>query len=219
MANPDDAARLPTAPFRDSPRGGCALVIIDLITTMEFGGAGTMLERVESVVAAVLRLRDAADAAAVPVIYVNDNFGEWHSERSRLVQRALAAEGPAADLVERIKPRESDYFIIKPQFSGFYATNLPVLLPKLGVDHLILTGIAADICVLFTAGDAHMRDYRMWVPEDAVAAQTPERGHWALEIMKKAMRAEIRSTRELPFKDWMERIAVGAQDCEPPREV
>jgi nicotinamidase-related amidase len=103
----------------------------------------------------ILKLRDQADADEVPVIYVNDNFGEWHSQKSRLVDRAHGG------LASELAPRENDYFIIKPQFSAFYATNLPVLLPKLGVRRLVLTGVATDICVLFTAADAHMRDYAL----------------------------------------------------------
>src|SRR3954469_23342826 len=173
------------APYRDTPRGHTALLILDMITEMDFSGAATMRRDVADVAATILKLRDAADQAGLPVIYVNDNFGEWHSERYRLVERALGSRG-AQELVARLAPRDGDYFIIKPQFSGFYATNLPVLLPKLGVDRLVLTGISADICVLFTAGDAHMRDYRLWIPADAVAAQTRERRGWALEIMKQS---------------------------------
>jgi len=198
----DTDAKPATAPARDAPRGGCALIIIDMITELDFEGAGAMLEEAETAAHAILRLRDAADAADLPVIYVNDNFGEWHSERSRLVERALAAESGSARFVETLKPRDGDYFIIKPQFSGFYATNLPVLLPKLGIDRLILTGMSADICVLFTAADAHMRDYRLWVPADAVAAQTPERRKWALEILRSAMGAEVRQTGALELHRW-----------------
>lgn len=200
---PAAEGRAPTAPFRDAPRGGTALIIIDLITEMKHEGAEAMREPVEAAARAVRRLRDEADAAELPVIYVNDNFGEWHSEGSRLVDRALK-QGVARSIVERLRPRDTDYFIIKPQFSGFYATNLPVLLPKLGVDRLILTGIAADICVLFTAADAHMRDYRLWVPGDAVAARTAERRCWALEIMRDAMDAETRPTDALPLSRWLE---------------
>lgn len=195
----------PTAPFRDAPRGRTALVLIDLVTEHDFDGAQDMRPEAARAADAVLALRDQADAADLPVIYVNDNFGEWHSERSRLVERAL--HGPCAAFVERLQPRERDYFIIKPQFSGFYATNLPVLLPKLGVSRLVLTGIAADICVLFTAGDAHMRDYKLWVPADAVASRTPERRDWALEIMRQAMGAETASTAELELADWAARDA------------
>jgi nicotinamidase-related amidase len=191
-----------TAPFRDAPRGGTALLIIDMITDLDFGEADAMRQEAQVAAEAILSLRDEADAADLPVIYINDNFGEWHSERSRLVERALASPS-GHDIVSRLIPREGDYFIIKPQFSGFYATNLPVLLPKLGVDSLILTGIAADICVLFTAADAHMRDYRLWVPEDATAAAKPERRRWALEIMRQSMKAEVRATEGLTIAEWV----------------
>ena len=201
MASEPEAGAV--APFRDAPRGGGALVIIDMITDMDFGGAREMRAHAVAAADAIAGLRDAADAAKLPVIYVNDNFGEWHSERSRLVDRALGGSNGTGELARRLRPRDRDYFVIKPQFSGFYATNLPVLLPKLGVSRLILTGIAADICVLFTAADAHMRDYALWVPEDAVASRTPERRGWALEIMKQSMMAEIRATSELSLERWV----------------
>jgi nicotinamidase-related amidase len=200
MAQDDAPHKNATAPFRDAPRDGTALLIMDMITELDFPGTGRMLDDVNEVADVILRLRDEADAARIPVIYVNDNFGEWHSERSRLVERALAVKGHG--FVDRIKPRDDDYFIIKPQFSGFYSTNLPVLLPKLGVSRLVLAGIATDICILFTAGDAHMRDYRMWVPADAVAAETRERHRWALEIMKTAMNADVRPTNQRGLEQW-----------------
>ncbi len=189
------------APYRDAPRGNTALMILDMITEMDFAGAAPMRREVAEAATAILKLRDAADKAGMPIIYVNDNFGEWHSERYRLVERALGS-GDGHEFVAKLAPRDGDYFIIKPQFSGFYATNLPVLLPKLGVDRLVLTGISADICVLFTAADAQMRDYRLWIPEDAVAAQTSERRRWALEIMKQSMGAEVRPTTKLTLSKW-----------------
>lgn len=189
------------APYRDTPRGHTALLILDMITEMDFAGASPMRRGVAAAAATILKLRDAADRLGLPVIYVNDNFGEWHSERYRLVERALGSKD-AQEFVAKLAPRDGDYFIIKPQFSGFYSTNLPVLLPKLGVDRLVLTGISADICILFTAADAHMRDYHLWIPEDAVAAQTPERRRWALEIMKQSMGAETRATSHLKLATW-----------------
>jgi nicotinamidase-related amidase len=107
-------------------------------------------------------------------------------------------------LAELVAPRDGDYFVIKPQVSGFYATNLPVLLPKLGVQRLVLAGIAADICVLFTAADAHMRDYQLWIPADAVASCRAEHRDWALQIMVKAMDADIRPTTERQLRAWVE---------------
>ena len=190
----------PTAPKRDKGRGGVALLIIDMINRFDFSGGEVLKAKAEALSTPIQALRGAMAAAEAPVIFVNDNFGEWHSEKTKLVRRAAEC---APGLIERMAPLEDDYFIIKPQFSGFYATNLPLLLPKLGVSRLVLTGIATDICVLFTAADAHMRDYALWVPEDAVAAQDAERGKAALDIMGRNLGAETASTSELDLPTWM----------------
>ncbi len=183
--------------------GGAALLIIDMINRMDFEGAEALREGAANASAAVLRLREAADRLGVPVVYVNDNHGQWHSERSRIVETCTGDDSPGREVSRRLAPRRDDFFVIKPQFSGFYATNLPVLLPRLRVSRLVLTGVAADICVLFTAADAHMREYRLWAPADAVASPEPKRTDWALEIMRETMGAETRPTGELGLEAWL----------------
>ena len=203
----------PVAPSRDSGRGGVALLIIDMINCFDFEGAEALRANAAAIVEPILRLRGDVERNGGHVIYVNDNFGEWHSERSRLIERALAGGN---DVAGRLAPKEQDYFVIKPQFSGFYSTNLPVLLPKLGASRLILAGVATDICVLFTAGDAHMRDYDLWVPEDAVATEEDERGAWALEIMRNSMGARTDSTEAFSIGEWIAaRDAAEAQEPQP----
>lgn len=185
--------------------GGAALLIIDMINDLDFEDASALREPAEAAAKIIVELRAQADRLGVPVVYVNDNFGQWHSERSKLIEHSLRnCEGRL--LVRLLAPRENDYFVIKPQFSGFYATNLPVLLPKLGVKHLVLTGVAADICVLFTAADAHMRDYRLWVPSDAVASSDDQRKGWALGIMQHSMGAETRRSCDLSLGGWIEEL-------------
>jgi nicotinamidase-related amidase len=191
------------APMRDQPRGATALLIIDMINDMDFSGAEAMKRGAIRAARTIARLREQAAAAKVPVIFINDNFGQWHSEKTRLLDHALRPDSEGRDIAERLRPAKDDYFVIKPQFSGFYATNLPVLLPKLGVSRLILTGIATDICVMFTAADAHMRDYALWVPEDAVAGTNAERDRWALELMRQSMDADTRPTSELSLAEWL----------------
>ncbi|HEX8382781.1 MAG TPA: isochorismatase family cysteine hydrolase [Sphingomonas sp.] len=188
---------------REPATGGTALLIIDMLNTLDFAGGEAMLPAATAAADAIRALRDKADAAGVPVVYVNDNYDQWHSERSRLVELCAAEDSLGRPLAERLAPRPDDYFVIKPQFSGFYSTNLPVLLPRLAASRLILTGVAADICILFTAADAHMREYELWVPEDAVAATDPKRTSWALEIMRDSMKADTRPTDALTLDDWI----------------
>lgn len=202
----DDTA---SAPARDQAAGRTALLIIDMINDLDFPDAEMMREAAGAAAERIAYIRDEAERANLPVIYVNDNFGQWHSEKSRLVDHAARDDSPGRHVVERLRPAKEDYFVIKPQFSGFYSTNLPVLLPKLGVSRLILTGMATDICVLFTAADAHMRDYALWVPEDAVAGTSRERQRWALELMRQSMKATTTATTEMTLDHWFAAAATG----------
>jgi nicotinamidase-related amidase len=203
MADQDDAAVI-----KGPAPGGVGVLIIDMINDLSFPGAEKLQPKVGAVASTVLTLRERADRLGVPVVYVNDNYGHWHSERSKIVEACAAAPGPGGELVRRIAPRPDDYFVIKPQVSGFYATNLPVLLPRLGVSRVVLTGVAADICVLFTAADAHMREYELWIPRDAVAGESDQRTEWALSIMRDALDAETRATSELALDDWVAKARV-----------
>ena len=186
-------------------KDGVALLIVDLVNAMAFEGGDALRERTEAIVEPLLRLREQADERGVPVIYVNDNRGQWRSDHAAIVDACLHDDSPARDIVERLRPRPDDYFVIKPHLSGFYATNLPVLLPKLGASRLVLTGVATDLCVLFTAADAHMRDYDLWVPRDAVASETAEGGDWALDIMARTMAADTTPVRERSIAGWTDR--------------
>jgi nicotinamidase-related amidase len=174
-----------------------------MINDLEFAEGGALLPHATAAADAIDQLSNAARKAGVPVVYVNDNYGQWHSERSLIMEHCSREGVLGRDIVKSLAPQEDDYFVIKPQFSGFYSTNLPALLPRLGAQRLILTGVSADICVLFTAADAHMREYDLWVPADCVASFDPQRTRWALEIMKNSMKAEVRSSAELGLEKWL----------------
>ncbi len=183
--------------------GGVGLLLVDVINPMDFEGADALRGPAAAAARAIRALRDQADALGVPVVYVNDNYGHWGSEKAAIVAACGSASPAGWTLVDLLAPRPDDFFVIKPQFSGFYATNLPVLLPHLGVNRVVITGLVADICVLFTAADAHMREYGIWVPADAIASESAERRHWALSIMSRSMAAEIRPAAELALSDWV----------------
>ena len=116
MATTDRDNNPPEAPFRDQAGNGVALLIVDMISQFDFAGAEALLPRALEVAKKIDALRQAAHRRGWPIIFVNDNFGEWHSEKSRLVAEALKNGNP---IVERLKPADDEYFIIKPQLSAF----------------------------------------------------------------------------------------------------
>ena len=104
---------------------------------------------------------------------------------------------PGKVLVERLQPDEQDYFVLKPKHSGFFATTLETLLRYLGAEILIMTGIAGDRCVLFTANDAFLREFKIFVPSDCVVSNDAKQNRQALKLMQRVLKADIRPSKKL----------------------
>jgi nicotinamidase-related amidase len=165
------------------PKSRTALLLVDTVNPFDFEGGRAFARRSLRVARAIVRLRDRATRAGLPVIYVNDNLGKWRSDADALVQWCSRPEMPGGPIVAMLKPRKTDYVILKATLSGFHQTPLDSMLRLGEVRTIILSGFAADNCVLFTAADAYMRDYRLVVPRDCVGAQTPEALHRSLKTM------------------------------------
>jgi nicotinamidase-related amidase len=147
-----------------------ALLIIDMLNPLDFKEGKHLLKRALPAAKALAKLKARAKTKKIPVIYVNDNFGRWKSDWREIYARCASDDSLGKPLAQLLQPEPDDLFVLKPKHSGFYSTNLDVLLRELKVKRLILTGIAGNICVLFTANDAHMRDYEVIVPRDCFAS-------------------------------------------------
>ena len=148
----------------------------------------------------IARLRKKAKAAGIPVIYVNDNFGKWQSDFRKLVDHCLNDNVKGKPIAQLLQPDERDYFVLKPKHSAFYSTSLDLLLRYLKTNTLILTGIAGNICVLFTASDGYMRDFNLLVPQDCIASETEADNQHALAYMSKVLKADTRLSTDIDFK-------------------
>jgi nicotinamidase-related amidase len=144
-------------------------------------------------------LKKKARAAGVPCVYVNDNFGRWRSNLQDIIEQALRAGSRGRALVEQLIPDSHDYFVLKPKHSGFYQTPLELLLKHLGAERLILTGVSTNSCVLFTAGDAYMRDLKLAVPQDCVAACNEKEHQFAIDQMQDMLKADITPSANVDF--------------------
>ncbi|HEV7404458.1 MAG TPA: isochorismatase family cysteine hydrolase [Chthoniobacteraceae bacterium] len=173
------------------------LLLVDVINDFAFPEAPRLLRHALPAARKIAALKKRLRAKGIPAVYVNDNFGRWRSDFRTQVERCIGEEARGAPVARLLIPAEDDYFVLKPKHSGFYASSLDVLLKNLGAKKLIITGFAADICVLFTANDAYMRDFEVIVPADCTAAETTEAKHRACAEMKRFLRAEIRPSSKL----------------------
>ncbi|MEY2528271.1 MAG: hypothetical protein QOJ05_361 [Verrucomicrobiota bacterium] len=174
-----------------------ALLLIDVVNDLDFPEADALLRCARPMARKLLRLKRRAKKAGIPVIYVNDNFGRWRSDLRRQVQHCLREKSRGREIVALLQPEEEDYFVLKPKHSGFFSTTLETLLRYLGSRKLIITGIAGNFCVLFTANDAYMRDYELIVPSDCTASNSAAENRQALALMRKFLKADIRPSSKL----------------------
>jgi nicotinamidase-related amidase len=181
-------------------KSAVALLLIDVINDLDFPGAAELLRYALPMARQIAALKERAKQHGIPVIYVNDNFGRWRSDFNAQVEHCLQDDVPGKPLVELLHPDDDDYFVLKPKHSGFFSTTLDTLLEYLGVKAVILTGIATNICVLFTANDAYMRDFQLVVPCDCVASNTQEDNRYALEQIRKVLKADTRPSAEISFQ-------------------
>jgi nicotinamidase-related amidase len=133
------------------------------------------------------------------VIYVNDNFGQWRSDFRRTVAHCTAKTSNGRRVSMRMRPTRADYFVLKPKHSGFYDTTLETLLDDLKIRRVIVSGIAGNICVLFTANDAYMRGLKVYAPSDCIVSNTAADNEAALRQIELVLKGDITPSDRLSF--------------------
>ncbi|RAJ92484.1 nicotinamidase-related amidase [Larkinella arboricola] len=174
-----------------------ALLIIDMINDLEFPEGEVFLEPATRAAEKIAALKQKARNLNIPVIYANDNFGRWRSDFTEVVEHCLNDGVRGQPLAELLRPDSDDYFVLKPKHSAFYATTLETLLEYLKAKRLIITGLSADVCVLFSASDAYMREFELYIPSDCVASGSAEHTQETLEYVERVLSADTTPSDQL----------------------
>jgi len=174
---------------------GTALVVLDMLNAYEHEEAEELARGVAATIGGVRTLIDRAHEAEVPVVYVDDNHGDWNSSSEELAAKAMAGRHP--ELVEPVLPAEGDAFVIKARHDAFYETPLEYLLAQMRVDRIVFAGQVTEQCVFYSALDAYVRHFRPVIATDAVAAIYADLAEAALQMMERNMDAELGRAADL----------------------
>jgi nicotinamidase-related amidase len=176
-----------------------ALILIDVINDMEFESGEALLKNALPAARKLSQLIRRARDAGVPVIYVNDNFGKWRSDFRQQLGHVLEDGVRGEPIAKLLRPDDEDYFVLKAKHSGFYHTQLDLLIDYLQVRTIVLAGFQTDMCVLFTASDGYLRDLEIIVPSDCSAAASVEHHERGLEHMSRVLHAQTTPSGEIDF--------------------
>lgn len=149
----------------------------------------------------MIRLVDRARELDVPVVFIQ----EVHKRDMVDIGRELeGAEGPHCieddpknDFIEGLDPRPEEFHIKKRRYSAFFGTELEIVLKAYKADTVILFGGLTDVCVHYTAVDAHQHDYRVRVASDAVGGSSQRAHDAALEAIEYLQSDALATTDEL----------------------
>jgi nicotinamidase-related amidase len=181
------------------PVHGTALLLIDVINDLAFEGSDPLIAQSALMSARLAALKRRAVAAGVPAIYINDNFGRWRSDFRQTVRHCTSASSPGRMMSRRLRPTAKDFFVLKPKHSGFFDTTLDTLLQALRIRRLIVTGVAGNICVLFTANDAYMRELKLYAPADCIASNSLDDNDYALRQIATVLKGNVAESERLSF--------------------
>ncbi|MCH8055513.1 MAG: cysteine hydrolase [Deltaproteobacteria bacterium] len=147
-----------------SPKGSCAQ-------------RGEDVSVAEAMVPILIRLIEKARRVALPIIYVKTTHSEWTDTPSWMYRKSqqkelnTCREGSwGAELYEGISPLPEERVVIKHRYSAFINTDLNTVLKAKGIQSVLVTGVATNVCVETTARDAYMYDYYVTMVEDCAAA-------------------------------------------------
>ncbi|MCM3571369.1 cysteine hydrolase family protein [Neobacillus mesonae] len=170
-----------------------ALIIIDMINDFDFHSGPVLANKAKKIAQPIKKLKDHFNRMKMPVVFINDHYNLWQADYQRIIQHCQNSY--SQPILQLLHPEKDDFFLIKPKHSAFYGTALNTLLHQLKADTLILTGIAGNICVLFTANDAYMREFRLLVPSNCVASVDDQDNTYALKMMQNVLKANIEPIR------------------------
>jgi nicotinamidase-related amidase len=180
------------------PQARTAVLLIDVLNPFDFPGGEAFARRARRTASTIARLANRARLAQIPVIYVNDNLGRWRSDMDSLL--AFCSDRPGAPIVNALRPHDDDHLVLKSTLSGFFQTPLETMLRSGGVTTLVLAGFATDNCVLFTAADAYMRDFKVILATDCLAAQSTKEHRAALTRMKALLKAAAVASKDVRLR-------------------
>jgi len=172
-----------------------AVIVIDMLN--DFLTGSLKCDRAQRIISPLRELIESARAHRIPVIYSNDSHYRGVDRELLLWGEHAMANTTGAEVIEELKPSSDDYVIPKRRYSGFFQTDLHLLLNELMVETLVITGLHANMCVRHTSADAFYWGYRLLVPRDGTEAFTEEDYAGGLEYLAKVYGAEITSIEEI----------------------
>lgn len=171
------------------PQKKVAIIVVDMLN--DFVTGALRCDRAKAIVPKTAELLQAARRYGVPVIFSNDAHLKGIDHELKLWGDHAIAGTPGAEVIPELQLSPSDYIVPKRRYSGFFHTDMDLLLKELGVSAVIMTGLHTHMCVRHTSADAYQLGYDVIVAKDATTSFTEEDYLSGLKYLHEVYGAEI----------------------------
>lgn len=175
-----------------------AIIVVDMLNDFVTGSLGC--ERGVAIVPDLAKLIKVSREKGVPVIYSNDSHLKGIDHELKLWGDHAIRGTEGAEVIPELEPKEMDYIVPKRRYSGFYKTDMELLLQELGVDTVVITGLHAHMCCRHTTADAYYLGYDIVVPRETTNSFTEEDYLGGLKYLEEVYGADICDLDELLAK-------------------
>ena len=172
-----------------------AVLVVDMLN--DFVTGALKCDRGLAIVPKTAELLRGARKAGVPVIFCNDAHLKGIDHELELWGDHAIAGTKGAEVIPELELCEKDYVVEKRRYSGFFHTDLDLLLKELGVDTVVVTGLHAHMCVRHTAADAYQLGYNVIAAIDAMDSFTKEDYEYGIKYLKDTYGAELVKSDDL----------------------
>ncbi|MCS7119108.1 MAG: isochorismatase family cysteine hydrolase [Archaeoglobaceae archaeon] len=170
------------------------LIVVDMQKDFCYPKGALYIPKAEEIFESMEKVVERA-RRRMKIIFTQD----WHrtdDEEFKIWPKHCIMNTEGAEIIDELKVRDEDYFVKKRRYSAFFGTDLDLLLIELGIEKLYICGVATNICVLHTAGDAAIRGYRVSVIQDCTKALSDYEQEYAIRHMRNVFNAEIIDSKE-----------------------
>lgn len=175
------------------------LVIVDMQKDFCYPQGTLYIKGVEKIFENTKKVVERARDRDIKVFFTQD----WHredDEEFKVWPKHCIMNTWGAEIIDELRPKKEDYYVKKRRYSAFFATDLDLTLRELKVEKIFLCGVATNICVLHTAGDATMKGYKVAIIEDCTKALSDFDQEYAIRHMKNVFNADIINSRDFALE-------------------
>ena len=161
--------------------GKTALLIIDMQNDFCLPGAPFEVKGALAVATQIKKAMDAGRSYGLPIVHIIRHYRADGIDVEITRFRAFIENGGAliegtkgAEIIDELKPVIGEYIVIKKRWSAFFQTELDILLRRLNVNRIVVTGVQTPNCIRATVWDANSLDYEVTVLTDGTGAMSQD---------------------------------------------